>query len=91
MNCFNAFKRELYILELTCAKIDSGLLPFFVWRSEVSKELLPKSAFLSSMKHLEAVSKFLVLLAFSCLQYVADFIKLCALTEDVATARADLG
>lgn len=91
INCFNAFKRDLYILELNCAQVDGGILPYFVWKSELSKELLSKSGLLTAVKNLEVVSKFLVLLGFSCLQYIADFIKLCALTEDVESAKSDLG
>jgi hypothetical protein len=91
LNCFNAFLRELFILEMNSAKVNGGKLPYFVWQSEVSKELLPQSALLASVTNLEVACKLLVLVSFTCFQYVADFLKLCHLLEDSAAVQEHLG
>jgi hypothetical protein len=91
LNCFNAFLKEVYILEMNTAKLGCPKLPYFIWESEYSKTLLPASYLLSNIPNLEIVCKLLVLVIFYSLQYLADFVKLCQFLSDEQSLKANLG
>ena len=91
LNCFTAFLKELYVLEMNTTKLNSPRLPFFFWDGEYSKTLLPASFLLSAVPHLESASKLIMLLLFYTLQYLADFTKLCLFLSDQASLKTHLG
>lgn len=91
LNCFAAFQKELFILQMNGSKIESCKSTFFVWESEYVKSLLPCSLLVADIKNIEVISKLLVMISFYCFHYLADFVKLCQFLKDEESLQNNLG